>query len=72
MDLITPDQAEALVEKGKPLRERTMAQSVEFDEPRVGKQTMLDRLGVLALTLFNLVVLAGFGWIVLRAVRSLL
>jgi hypothetical protein len=25
-----------------------MAQSVELDEPRVGKQTMLDRLGVLA------------------------
>jgi hypothetical protein len=49
-----------------------MAQSVELDEPRVGKQTMLDRLGVLALTLFNLVVLAGFGWIVLRVVRSLL
>ena len=23
-----------------------MAQSVELDEPRVGKQTMLDRLGV--------------------------
>jgi len=49
-----------------------MAQSVELDEPRVGKQTMLDRLGVLALTLFNLAVLAGFGWIVLRVVRSLL
>lgn len=49
-----------------------MAPSVELDEPRVGKQTMLDRLGVLALTLFNLVVLAGVGWIVLRVVRSLL
>jgi hypothetical protein len=49
-----------------------MAQSVELDEPRVGKQTMLDRLGVLALALFDLVVLAGFGWIVLWASRSLL
>jgi hypothetical protein len=46
MDLITPDQAEALVEKVTTLREWAMAQSVELDEPRVGKQTMLDRLGV--------------------------
>jgi hypothetical protein len=38
MDLTTLDQAEALVENGKTLRERTMAQSVELDEPRVGKQ----------------------------------
>jgi hypothetical protein len=35
-----------------------------------GKQTMLDRLGVLALVLFDLGVLVGFGWIVVRAVRS--
>ena len=48
-----------------------MAQSVELDEPRMGKQTVLDRLGVLALILFNLAVLAGFGWIVLRVLRSL-
>jgi hypothetical protein len=33
---------------------------------------MLDALGVLALLLFNFAVLVGFGWIVLRAVRSLL
>ena len=38
-----------------------MAQSVELDEPRVGEQTTLDRLGLLALILFNLGVLAGFG-----------
>ena len=49
-----------------------MAQSVDLGEPRVGKQTTLDRLGVFALVLFNLVVLAGFGWFVLRAARSLL
>jgi hypothetical protein len=31
-----------------------MEQSVELGEPREGKQSMLDRLGVLALVLFNL------------------
>ena len=48
-----------------------MGQSVELGEPREGKQSMLDRLGVLALVLFNLVVVAGFGWFVLRFLRSL-
>jgi hypothetical protein len=48
MDLITPDQAEALIEKGATLRERAMA-SVELDEPKVGEQTTQDRLGVHAL-----------------------
>jgi hypothetical protein len=48
-----------------------MDQSVEMGEPRVGKQTMLDRLGLLALVLLNLGALAGFGWIVLRVLRSL-
>ena len=48
-----------------------MAQSVELDEPKVGEQTTQDRLGVLALFLFNLAVLARFGWIVLRALGSL-
>ena len=43
-----------------------MAQSAELDEPKVGEQTMQDRLGVLALFLFNLAVLAGLGWVVLR------
>ena len=46
-----------------------MEQSVDLDEPRVGKPTMVDRLGLTALILFNLVALAG--WIVLRVVRSL-
>jgi hypothetical protein len=49
-----------------------MEHSLEMREPRQGKQTMLDRLGLLTLVLFNLIALAGFGWIVLRAVRSLL
>jgi hypothetical protein len=48
-----------------------MEQSVELGEPRESKQTMPDRLGLLALILFNLVMLAGFGWIVLRVLRSL-
>ena len=43
-----------------------MAQSAELDEPKVGEQTTQDRIGVLALFLSNLAVLAGFGWIVLR------
>jgi hypothetical protein len=49
-----------------------MEQGVDLDEPRVGKQTTLDRLGLLALVVFNLAALAGVGWIVLRAVGSLL
>ena len=48
-----------------------MAQGVEVDEPKVGEQTTQDRLGVLALFLFNLAALAGFGWIVLRVLGSL-
>jgi hypothetical protein len=48
-----------------------MAQSVELGEPRDGKPTMMDRWGLLTLVLFNLVVLVGFGWIVLRILRSL-
>jgi hypothetical protein len=60
-----------LVEKGTTLRERAMAQSVEVDEPKVGEQTTQDRLGVFALFLFNLAVLAGLGWIVLRVLESL-
>jgi hypothetical protein len=43
----------------------------ELGEPREGKQTMLDRLGVLALVLFNFAVLVSFGWIILRVLRSL-
>ena len=48
-----------------------MAQSVEVDEPKVGEQTTQDPWGVLALFMFNLAVLAGFGWIVLRVLGSL-
>ena len=48
-----------------------MVQSAELDEPKVGEQTTQDRLGVLALFLFNLAVLAGFGWISLRVLESL-
>ena len=48
-----------------------MERSVELGEPWEGKPTVLDRLGLLSLLLFNLVVLAGFGWIVLRVLRSL-
>jgi hypothetical protein len=45
--------------------------SVELDEPKAGEQTTQDRLGVFALLLFDLAVLAGFGWIVLWVLRSL-
>ena len=48
-----------------------MAQSAELDEPKVGEQTTQDRIGVLALFLFDLAVLAGFGWVVLWVLRSL-
>jgi hypothetical protein len=72
LDLITPKQAEALVEKGKTLGEWSVEQEKnEAGEPRRAKQRMLDALGVLALILFNLVVLVGLGWIVLRVLRSL-
>jgi hypothetical protein len=72
LDLITPEHAAALVEKGKTLGEWL----VEQEEGKAGKakdarQRMLDALGVLALILFNLVVLAGVGWIVLRVLRLL-
>jgi hypothetical protein len=81
MDLIAPEQAEALVEKGKTLGEWLEEQ--EKGEPRKEqeknkpaktgevRQKMLDTLGVRALVLFNLVVLVGLGWIVLRILRSL-
>ena len=71
LDLITPEQAEALVEKGKTLSEWIMEQSVELGEPKEGKQKKMDRLWLVALLLFNLVVWAGFGWIVLRVLKSL-
>jgi hypothetical protein len=72
MDLITPEQAEALVEKGKTLGEWLVEQEAGVAiEPRKAKQRILDALGVLALLLLNLAVLAGFSWIVLRVLRSL-
>jgi hypothetical protein len=73
LDLITPEQAEALVEKGKTLSEWIMEQkTVELGEPREGKQKKkLDWLWLVTLLLFNLVVWAGFGWIVLRVLKSL-
>jgi hypothetical protein len=43
----------------------------EAGEAREVKLRMLDALGVLALLLFNLAVLVGSGWIVLRILRSL-
>ncbi len=46
-----------------------MGQNVEVREPREGKQTMLDRFGFFALFLFNLVVLAGFGWFEVAVTR---
>ena len=72
MALITPEQAEALVEKGRTLEEWLVEQ--EKNKPaKTGevRQKMVDALGVLALVLFNLVVLVGLGWIVLRILRSL-
>ena len=73
MDLITPEQAEALVEKGKTLGEWLVEKEKgKAVEARNVEQRMLDALAVLALLLFNLVVWMGFGWIVLRIVRSLL
>jgi hypothetical protein len=46
--------------------------TVELGEPREGKQKKkLDWLWLLALLLFNLVMWAGLGWIVLRVLKSL-
>ncbi|MGZ5899639.1 MAG: hypothetical protein ACXWLB_12865 [Reyranella sp.] len=72
LDLITPEQAEALVEKGKTLGEWLVEQEeAKADKARKVRQRILDAVGVLALLLFNLVVLAGIGWIVLRVLRLL-
>jgi hypothetical protein len=72
LDLITPRQAEALVEKGKTL-EGWLVENKEGEAGparKVGRR-MLDRVAVFALLLLNFVVLAGIGWIVLRVLRSL-
>jgi hypothetical protein len=73
LDLITPEQAEVLVEKGKTLGAWIMEQkSVELSEPREGQQIKkFDWLWLVTLLLFSLVVWAGFGWIVLRVLESL-
>jgi hypothetical protein len=72
LDLITPEQAEALISKGKTLGEWLVEKEKgKAIEARNAKQRMLDTLGVLALLVFNLVVLMGFGWIVLRIMRWL-
>ena len=48
-----------------------MEQILKVRRRSEGKPTILDRLGLLTLVLFNLGTLVGFGWIILRAVRSL-
>jgi hypothetical protein len=61
-----------MAEKGKTVGEWLVEQTKgEAGEAREVKLRMLDALGVLALLLFNLAVLVGFGWIVLRVLRSL-
>jgi hypothetical protein len=72
LDLITPEQAAALIERGKTVGEWLVEHDKSVTvERRKARQRILDRLAVLALLLFNLIVLAGFGWIVLRVLRSL-
>jgi hypothetical protein len=72
LDLITPEQAAALIDKSKTLGEWLVEQEDgKADKAKDARQRMLDALGVLALILFNLVVLAGVGWIVLRVLRLL-
>jgi hypothetical protein len=72
LDLITLEQAAALIERGKTVGEWLVEQEKgEAGKVRKVKLRMLDALGVLALLLFNFAVLVGFGWIVLRVLRSL-
>jgi hypothetical protein len=72
MDLITPEQADALVEKGKTIGEWLVEQEKgEAGKAKKVKQRMLDVFGVLTLLLFNLAVLVGLGWIVLRVLKAL-
>ena len=69
---ITPEQAEALAEKGKTIEEWLVEnRKAEAEPARTVGQRMLDRVAVFALLLLNFVVLAGIGWIVLRVLRSL-
>jgi hypothetical protein len=72
LDLITPGQAETLVETGKTLKEQLVENKKgEAGPARKVRPRMLDRAAVFALLLFNFVALAGIGWIVLRVLRSL-
>ena len=80
LDFISVEQAETLVKKGKTLGEWLAEhekgeprKEQKKDKPATGEviQKMLDALGVLALVLFNVVVVVGFGWIVVRTLRSL-
>jgi hypothetical protein len=72
LDVITPEQAAALIDKSKTLGEWLVEQEEgKVGKPEDGGQRKLDALGLLALLLFNLVVLAGIGWIVLRVLRLL-
>jgi hypothetical protein len=72
LDLITPEQAAALIERGKTLAEWLVEQDKSVAvEPRKAKQRIVDALGMLALLLFSLAVLVGFGWITLRVLKSL-
>jgi hypothetical protein len=61
-----------MAEKGKTVGEWLVEQAKgEAGNARKVKLRMLDALGVLALLLFNLAMLVGFGWIGLRVLRSL-
>ena len=61
-----------MAEKGKTVGEWLVEQAKgEAGKVRKVKLRMLDALGALALILFDLAVLAGFGWIVLWVLRSL-
>jgi hypothetical protein len=72
LDLITPEQAAALIERGKTLAKWLVEQDKSVAvEPRKAKQRIVDALGMLALLLFSLAVLVGFGWIALRVLKSL-
>jgi hypothetical protein len=72
LDLITSEQAEALVKNGKTVGEWLVVQEKgKAGNTRKVRQKMQDGLGLLALLLINFAVLAAFGWIVLRIVRWL-
>jgi hypothetical protein len=66
LDLITLDQAAELIERGKTVGEWLVEQDKSVAvERRNAKHRIVDALGVLALLVFSLAVLVGFGRIVL-------